>query len=198
MAEGDGLDEMEYKNLLGAVAGVEALLAYAAPGVRPLYESFLNNAKSQLDFLKKKVEGRKEEQERHDQQQAAMMQLAQKEAALSQSEKETYNGLLGKDFFTKRDFGNPGAILLEHLGSIKRRRQTGNEPPCLGGYQARRISFYRPAKSRAGKGVEVGLPRSQRPWDHYRRASGTNFRRLTGTPSSEPIVMETMKMRTVS
>ena len=104
MVEGDGLDELEYKNLLGAISSVEVLLAYAAPGVRPLYESFLNNAKSQLDFLKKKVEGRKEEQEKHDQQQASMMQLAQKEAALSQSEKEIYSGFLEKDFFTKRDF----------------------------------------------------------------------------------------------
>ena len=106
MAAGDELDELEFKNLQGAVSRVEALLAYAAPAARTLYQQFLDNARGRIGFLEKRVKEQKEEKESHQREQAAITvsALAQRETALSQSEKGIFSGFLAKEFFTKQAF----------------------------------------------------------------------------------------------
>ncbi|MEA3207164.1 MAG: hypothetical protein QOE70_221 [Chthoniobacter sp.] len=98
------LDEMERSNLQKAISEVETALAVSTPGTRPFFEGFLQNAKGRVATLDKKIKESHERREARAQEQVAVAYLAQKEAALSASEKETYSGFLGKEFFTKNDF----------------------------------------------------------------------------------------------
>jgi hypothetical protein len=105
MAEGEGLDELEYSRLQGEVSRVETLLSASASEVQTLLKSYLINATARLDFLEKKIKEHKEEKEHQQKDKAAAVaQMAQREAALSEHEKETFSGFLAKEFFTKRDF----------------------------------------------------------------------------------------------
>lgn len=105
MAEGDGLDELEYKALQGTVSRIEALLVYSGPGECTLYENFLKNARTRLDFLERKIKDQKEEKASQERTQVATaVSLAQRETAFSEAEKKTYGGFLAEEFFTKKDF----------------------------------------------------------------------------------------------
>ena len=105
MKFGENLEELEYKNLQGAVAEVEALLAYAAPGARVVYEAFLSNAKLQLHSLKTRIEEQKTEAQHQEREQLAIAVLAEQETALNAREREEYGSFLKEEFFTKKDFG---------------------------------------------------------------------------------------------
>ena len=100
------LDEMECNSLRKAISEVETVLAVSTPGTRPLFESFLVNARGRLVTLDKKIKESQAMREAEAREQVAVAYLAQKEAALSAAEKQTYSGFLNKPFFTKNDFGN--------------------------------------------------------------------------------------------
>ena len=100
------LDEMERSNLQKVISEVETALTVSTPGTRPVLEVFLQNAKSRVAALDKKIKESQEQREIHEREQASVAYLAQKEAALSESERKTYSGFLEKPFFTKNDFGS--------------------------------------------------------------------------------------------
>lgn len=100
------LDEMERDNLQKAISEVEVALAASGPGTRSPLANFVENAKNRVAMLEKKIKESKTERENRAQEQATIVSLAQKEAALSAPEKETFSGFLRKEFFTKSDFGN--------------------------------------------------------------------------------------------
>ena len=97
-------DEMERDNLQKTISEVERVLVSSAPGTRFLLLSFLENAKGRVAVLDKKIMEAQVERESRAREQASVASLAQKEAALSVSEKETYGGFLRKEFFTRKDF----------------------------------------------------------------------------------------------
>ena len=100
------LDEMECENLQRAISEVETARAAAPPGARSFFENFLLNAKGRIAALEKKIKETKAEKETEAREHLALAYLAQNEAALSASEKQTFSGFLGKPFFTKDDFGS--------------------------------------------------------------------------------------------
>ena len=97
-------DEMERDNLQKTISEVERALVSSAPGTRFLLLRFLENAKGRVAVLDKKITEAQVEGENRAREQASVASLAQKEATLSASEKETYCGFLGKEFFTRKDF----------------------------------------------------------------------------------------------
>ena len=99
-------DEIENENLQRTISQVETVLAVSTPANRPLLETFLQNAKGRVAALEKKIKDSQKEREAEAREQASVAYLAQKETALSASEKETFSGFLDKSFFTKRDFGS--------------------------------------------------------------------------------------------
>ncbi len=109
MTESDNdskLDELERDSLMKAISEVETAKSVSTPGTRSVFENFLQNAKGRVAALEKKIEQSKGEHEARKQAEVAIAALAEKEAALSASEKATYSGFLGKEFFTKQDFGS--------------------------------------------------------------------------------------------
>lgn len=99
-------DEMERDNLQKAISDVERTLAALPPGTRMPLTHFVENAKSRIAALEKKIKDFQLQRESREQERATMAVLAQNEANLSTSEKETFSGFLGKDFFTKNDFSS--------------------------------------------------------------------------------------------
>jgi hypothetical protein len=97
-------DRMEQAGLERAVADIERVVLASPPGTRPLFNGFLLNAKARLGVLEKKIQDAEREERDHATNEAAIVELAQKETALSAQEKETYGGFLKKEFFTKKDF----------------------------------------------------------------------------------------------
>ena len=97
-------DRMEQAGLERAVADIEREVLASPPGTRPLFNGFLLNAKARLGVLEKKIHDEEREERDHATNEIALVSLAQSEAALSAKEKETYDGFLKKEFFTKRDF----------------------------------------------------------------------------------------------
>ncbi len=109
MTESDNdskLDEMERDSLQKAISEVETALTVSTSGTRLLLQNFLQNAKGRVAALDKNIQQSRAEHETRKQAELAIATLAEKEAALSASEKETYSGFLGKKFFTKQDFGS--------------------------------------------------------------------------------------------
>jgi hypothetical protein len=96
--------EMERDNLQSTISAVETALAASTPGTREPLENFLRNASGRVLVLEKKIKDTKLEEENHAREQLALFDLAARETALSTKEKETYNGFLKEEFFTKRDF----------------------------------------------------------------------------------------------
>jgi len=97
-------DRLEQASLERSVSDVERLMLSSSPGAHPILSAFLLNAKARLGALEKKIhdeEHEKEEQARHD---IALVVLAEREAALSEKERDQYSGFLKEDFFTKKDF----------------------------------------------------------------------------------------------
>ena len=97
-------DRMEQAGLERAVADIERVVLASPPGTRPLFNGFLLNAKARLGVLEKKIQDAEREERNHATNEAAIVELAQKETALNAKEKETYGGFLKKEFFTKGDF----------------------------------------------------------------------------------------------
>ena len=110
MAESDTeskLDEMERDNLQKSISEVETALAVATPASRAILENFLQNARGRVGVLDKKIKDSQTAKEEHAREAAAVVaDLAKKETALNERERETYSGFLSKEFFTKKDFGN--------------------------------------------------------------------------------------------
>jgi len=98
------VDRMEQAGLERAVADIERVVLASPPGTRPLFNGFLLNAKARLGVLEKKIQDAEREERNHATNEAAIVELAQKETALSAQEKETYGGFLRREFFTKKDF----------------------------------------------------------------------------------------------
>lgn len=105
MSDGNGLDELEYKNLQGVVASIETLISLATPDAKRVYEQALGNAHARLEFLEKTIAEHKAEVEQHQRVQTAAAAMAAKETKLSSGERETYRGFLEESYFTKKDFG---------------------------------------------------------------------------------------------
>lgn len=105
-------DEMELDNLQKMISQMETAKAVSIPGTRDVFAAVLFGAKSRLVSLEKKIKDGHAELASQAQADVVIASLAQKESALSRSEKETYSGFLSKEFFTKKDFGN-----LEHFYS---------------------------------------------------------------------------------
>jgi hypothetical protein len=109
MAESDfdiRRDELERDNLQRAIAEVKATLVNAKAGTRGILQNFLENANGRIGALDKKIKESQERRESQAREQAAIVELAQKETALNARERETYSGFLKEDFFTKKDFGH--------------------------------------------------------------------------------------------
>ena len=100
------MDEMERDNLQKEISQVETALSVSTSASRPIFETFLTNARNRVTALEKKIKDSQVERENHAREQVAIADLAQKEAAFSTREKETYSGFLRKDFFTKADFAS--------------------------------------------------------------------------------------------
>lgn len=99
-------DEIERDNLQNAIAEVERTLASAGTQKPMPLANFVENAKGRIAALDRKIKESQAERESRAREQVAITHLAQKEAALSAAEKETYSGFLGKEFFTKNDFAS--------------------------------------------------------------------------------------------
>jgi hypothetical protein len=98
-------DQNERNNLQNAIAAVETARAVSTPGTRSALTNFLEGAKKRVAVLEKKIEDTTREREAEMREQvAAIAQLAENEARLSEEEKKTYSGFLAKEFFTKHDF----------------------------------------------------------------------------------------------
>ncbi len=99
-------DELERDNLQSVIFQVETALAVSTPGTRGPLEQFLHNAKGRVSSLEKKIkESLKEREEERQKEQSAATAMAEREAALSESERKTFAGFLEKRYFTKSDFG---------------------------------------------------------------------------------------------
>jgi len=99
------LEEIELNNLQKAISEVEAAVAVSTPGTRPIFESFLQNARSRVGTLDKKLKESEKERDSRARDQVVMAQMAESEKALSADEKRTFSGFLEKEFFTKKHFG---------------------------------------------------------------------------------------------
>ena len=99
-------DQSERSGLQKAIADVETVLSVSRPGTRRILENSLDGMKGRVATLDKKIGDAIHERDVQAREQAATIAAqAQKEARLSESEKQTYSGFLAKEFFTKRDFG---------------------------------------------------------------------------------------------
>ncbi len=79
----------------------------SAPGPNILLANFVENAKSRVGFIERKIKESQEKDSRIEEQTKAFVALrqdAERETALSESERQTYDSFLSEDFFTKKDF----------------------------------------------------------------------------------------------
>lgn len=98
--------EMEHDNLQNTISEMRTALAFAAAGSRPVLEQAIQNATGRLRVVEKKIKDTRTELEGRAREQAeAISYQAQKETALSARERETFDGFLKMDYFTKKDFG---------------------------------------------------------------------------------------------
>jgi len=118
------VDRMEQAGLERAVANIERLVLASPPGTRPFFNGFLLNAKARLGVLEKKIHDAEREERDHATNEVAIVELVQKETALNAQEKETYDGFLKKDFFTKKDFAKLDEF---YTNSWERLSQSGKD-----------------------------------------------------------------------
>lgn len=98
--------EMEHDNLQNTISEMRTALAFATVGSRPVLEKAIQNATGRLGVVAKRIRDTRTELEAHARQEVeAISYKAQKEAALSARERETFDGFLKVDYFTKKDFG---------------------------------------------------------------------------------------------
>ena len=97
---------MEYASLQSSIASAERLMQ-SAPGPNILLANFVENAKSRVGFIERKIKESQEKETRAEEQAKAFVALrqdAERETALSESERQTYDRFLSEDFFTRKDF----------------------------------------------------------------------------------------------
>lgn len=98
-------DELERDDLQKIISQVETVLTVSTPGTRGLLEYFLQNAKSRVSSLERKIKEEADKQrEEHERKQSAAAAMAERETALNEAERKTFAGFLEKSFFTKKDF----------------------------------------------------------------------------------------------
>ncbi len=98
-------DKMERDSLSKAISDVETAIAVSTPGTRAVLEVFIFNARGRIAVLEKQIADVTSEREAQERQSTAAVSMAQREAALSSEERETYGHFLEKEFFTRNDFG---------------------------------------------------------------------------------------------
>ena len=106
MSEIDKSDELEYASLQSSISSAERALR-SSGGTSVVLKNFLENAKARMGFVEKKIKEAQEKDARVEEDAKAFLthkQEVERETALSESEKQTYDSFLGEDFFTKEDF----------------------------------------------------------------------------------------------
>lgn len=106
MSEIDKSDELEYASLQSSISSAERALR-SSGGTSVILKNFLENAKARMGFVEKKIKEAQERDARVEEDAKAYLthkQEVERETALSESEKQTYDSFLREDFFTKKDF----------------------------------------------------------------------------------------------
>jgi hypothetical protein len=107
VSEADKSDELEYATLQSSISSAERILR-SSGGTDIVLRNFLENAKARVSFIEKKIKDA-QEKDGHVQEDAtaylARKQEIEREMALNDNEKQTYESFLREDFFTKKDFG---------------------------------------------------------------------------------------------
>jgi hypothetical protein len=107
VSEIDKSDELEYASLQSSISSAERALR-SSGGTSVVLKNFLENAKARMGFVEKKIKEAQEKDARVEEDAKAYLthkQEVERETALSENDKQTYDGFLREDFFTKKDFG---------------------------------------------------------------------------------------------
>jgi hypothetical protein len=107
VSETDKSDELEYASLQSSVSSAERALR-SSGGTSTVLRNFVENAKARMGFVEKKIKEAQEKDSRGEEDAKAYLthkQEVERETALSESEKQTYDSFLREDFLTKKDFG---------------------------------------------------------------------------------------------
>lgn len=107
MSEIDKSDELEYASLQSSISSAERVLR-SSGGTDIMLRNFLENAKTRVSFIEKKLKEAQEKDGRAQEEATAYLarkQEVERETALNENEKQTYDSFLREDFFTKKDFG---------------------------------------------------------------------------------------------
>jgi len=99
-------DRMEQASLERVVSDLERDMRSSPPGTRPFFNGVISNLRARLGVLDKKIHDAEREKEQEKSNEVAVIQLAEKEAALNAKEKGEYSGFLKEDYFTKKDFAH--------------------------------------------------------------------------------------------
>jgi hypothetical protein len=107
VSEADKSDELEYASLQSSISSAERNLR-SSGGADIILRNFLENAKARVRFIEKKIKDAQEKEGRAQEDATAYLarkQEVERETALNDNEKQTYESFLREDFFTKKDFG---------------------------------------------------------------------------------------------
>ena len=107
MSEIDKSDELEYASLQSSISSAERALR-SSGGTSVVLRNFLENARARMEFVEKKIKEAQEKDARVEEDAKAYLthkREVERETALSENEKQTYDSFLREDFFTKKDFG---------------------------------------------------------------------------------------------
>lgn len=106
MSEVSKSDELEYASLQSSIASAERALR-SSGGSSIFLRNFVENAKARMEVVERKIKEAQEKDARVEEEAKAYLthkREAERETALSEGEKQTYDSFLRKDFFTKNDF----------------------------------------------------------------------------------------------
>jgi hypothetical protein len=106
VSEIDKSDELEYASLQSSISSAERALR-ASGGTSTVLRNFLENARVRMGFVEQKIKEAQEKDARVEEDAKAYLthkQEVERETALSETEKQTYDSFLREDFFTKKDF----------------------------------------------------------------------------------------------
>jgi hypothetical protein len=107
VSEADKSDELEYASLQSSISSAERILR-SSGGTDIVLRNFLENAKARVSFIEEKIKDAQEKDGRAQKEATAYLarkQEIERETALNDNEKQTYESFLREDFFTKKDFG---------------------------------------------------------------------------------------------
>jgi hypothetical protein len=107
VSESDKSDELEYASLQSSISSAERVLR-SSGGTDILLRNFLENAKVRVSLIEKKLREAREQDSRAKEEVTAYLarnEEIERETALNDNEKRTYDSFLREDFFTKKDFG---------------------------------------------------------------------------------------------